>query len=56
MNKRFGYKKADLTDSVLMSFYLEYESRQKLRDLAIKESKSMGEILRNLIKKFLKGK
>ena len=49
-----GYKKQDLTDAVLMSFYIEYVKKVLAREKALKEGKTLSQKLRELIDKWLR--
>ena len=48
------YKKEELIDPVLMSFYVEYADRDWLREQAFKKKTTMGAIIRAWIKRFKK--
>lgn len=51
MNTNKGYHKKDLTEPVLINFFAEYSEREKLREKALKESKTISQILRDFIKR-----
>ena len=44
----------EISDPVLMSFYVEYADRDWLRDQALKRKITMGAIIRSWIRRFKK--
>ena len=47
-------RKQELQEPTLLQFYIEYADKDTLREQALKNRTTMGDIIMRLIKKFLK--
>ena len=54
MNKTKNWKKEKLIDPELMSFYVEYKTRDWLREEALKRKITAGSIIRHALKNLKK--